>query len=122
MLFSPMMVYDEWTAGSDDLANWVKDRRNNGLCVEPTESVQSKFRVIADYVNRTYEQPQAQRFLEGADPWVIAQAKEDDATVVTHEKFVGPDSSRVKIPNICRQFNVDWCDLYSMLRALRARF
>ncbi len=42
-------------------------------------------------------------------------------TVVTFEKRVGPNSTKVKIPNICEQFNVDYCDLFHMMRQLGAR-
>ena len=56
------------------------------------------------------------RFLDRADPWVIAHAIVNGGTVVTHEKR-NPDASyKVKIPNMCERFNVNYIDAYQMLR------
>jgi len=63
-----------------------------------------------------------QHFLDGADPWIIAQAKVRGDVVVTHEKLVNDESTKVKIPNICVQFGVKYVDTYKMLRELGARF
>lgn len=122
VLNSSMFVCDELTEGSDDLAEWAKLRKDTGLFVAPSEVVQVTFRQIADYVNANFPQPQAEAFLDGADPWVIAEAKVGSAIVVTHEVLVPPNSSKVKIPNICQQFQVDCRNVYQMLRELNARF
>ena len=42
--------------------------------------------------------------------------------VVTFEKLVPPNSEKVKIPNICEEFDVDYCTLYDMLDRLGAKF
>ncbi|MCB0596496.1 MAG: DUF4411 family protein [Lewinellaceae bacterium] len=65
---------------------------------------------------------EANDFLSGADPWVIAQAKVEGAKVITMEKLVGSESKKVKIPNICIEFDVEWLSTYQLLRALGARF
>ncbi len=38
------------------------------------------------------------------------------------EKLVPPNSKKVKIPNICRAFEVEWLDTYQLLSELGARF
>ena len=44
-------------------------------------------------------------------------------TVVTHEKLItDPNHKKVKIPNICEQFGVDYTDTYSFLRSTGAIF
>ncbi len=70
----------------------------------------------------SYAEPNRNLFLSGADPWLIAKAKVLDATVVTHETLVGPDSKKVKIPNVCRHFETRCCDIYDLLDRLSARF
>ena len=122
VICSPMLVHDEIAVGNNGLATWVKQRLGSGLFVQPSPAVQAVVGQIADYVNATYPLHRAQEFLAGADSWVIAQAKIDSAIVVTHETLVPSDSSKVKIPNICQQFGVDWVDVFKMLRDLNARF
>lgn len=88
ILFSPSLVYQELAAGNDELADWVKARKNTGFFVEPDMAAQLVMQQIADYVSLNYLTPQAQDFLSGADPWVVAQAKVTGAIVVTHEVLV----------------------------------
>ncbi len=121
-LYSTETVYDELTDGNDELAEWVKERRNRGFFISHSEEVQKKFPQIADYIYSTYEPPHAESFLSGADPWVIAQALADNSTVVTREATVSPYSKKVKIPNICNEFGVRCIDTFTMLRESGAQF
>lgn len=122
ILCSSMKVYDELTEGNDELATWIRERRESGLFVLPDAQVQAKFREIADYVNGHYDNANCGLFLGRADPWVIAHASQDGATVVTHETLVGSNSKKVKIPNVCNHFAVLWVDPYGMLRDLKPKF
>lgn len=122
VLYSSMFVCDELTDGNDDLSEWARLRKDRGMFIPPNEVVQATFRQIADYVNANFPQPQAQAFLDGADPRVIAEAKVGSPIVVAHEIHVPPNSSRVKILNICQQFQVACHNVYQMLRDLNAGF
>ena len=114
------LIYGELVAGvQDDLAQWIRDRRYSGLVVEPDVEVQSALTEIADYVAQNFPPNRAAEFLREADPWVIAHASVTDGIVVTQEAQVPPNSTRVKIPNICEQFGVPWINMYQMLRELR---
>lgn len=42
-------------------------------------------------------------------------------TMVTHEVLVPPTSQKIKIPNICRQFNVPYISSFDLLDALNAK-
>jgi predicted nucleic acid-binding protein len=121
-IFSSWMVYEELFAGEDELADWVHERREKGYFVKPGKDVQNEFQTIANYVSNKYPSHNIRYFLIGADPWVIAHAKAEDATVVTHEIKVSDDSNKIKIPNICAYFKVKCIDPYKMLRELKARF
>lgn len=120
---SSSLVYRELVDRTDDdLAIWARQHRNSGLFVEPDELVQGALAEIARYVIGHYPTHEARFFLSAADPWVIAHAKVDAGTVVTFERMVGRDSKRVKIPNVCAQFEVKYTNLWEMLRALNASF
>ncbi|MCO6489519.1 MAG: DUF4411 family protein [Phaeodactylibacter sp.] len=121
-LFSSFMVHQEIIAGTDDLAIWAKARNNTGLFEPPSADAQRIFGAISNYVLSNYTPAEANFFLQGADPWVIAQAQAENAKVVTMEKLVGANSKKVKIPNICNEFGVDWLNTYQLLRELQARF
>jgi len=121
IIYSSTLVYKELTEGTDNLADWVKDRKDTSLFVEPCEKVQKAFQKIADYVSQSYNEPSAKVFLDRADPWIIAQAKIDKAVVVTHEILVPNNSFKAKIPNICKQFGVSYVNTYEMLRRLKAK-
>jgi hypothetical protein len=60
--------------------------------------------------------------LAKADPWIIAKAQCLGATVVTHESVVAPNARKVKVPNICQQFDVTCINTFQFLRELNARF
>jgi len=121
-VYSTVTVYSELTEGNDELAQWARDRRDSGLFVDHDERVQSAFHEIANYINTHYDRHHSEAFLDGADPWVIAQAQTDQATVVTREAVVNTHSRKVKIPNICRVFEVNCIDTFSMLRNAGASF
>ena len=53
---------------------------------------------------------------------MIATAKTLDATVVTQEVTVPEDSKKVKIPNICNEFEVDYCNTFELLEILGVKF
>ncbi len=112
----------ELTDYKDELADWAKDQRNSSFFVDPDANVQAIFREIADHVNDYYLSPQAKDFLDGADPWVIAHAKCDLGTVVTWERKGGQGSKKVRIPNICEAFEVEWVNPCQMFRELGISF
>lgn len=119
---SPYEVFRELANFGDELSNWVKVYRDGNLFYDPDECVQEYLREIVDYVNDNYQEAQAREFLDDADPWAIAHAAADNGIVVTLEVPVGPESFKVKIPNICREFNVSCTTTFQMLRELGAEF
>jgi hypothetical protein len=122
ILFSSTEVYRELVEGKDELEAWVRARKNEPMFVAPDEVAQKVYADIAEHVVKQYPQQQAQKFLSGADGWVIAQAKTSDAIVITHEVKVEQNSNKPKIPNVCEVFGVAFMNLYQMLRMLGAKF
>ena len=115
----PTMVYGELLDVQDDLAAWAQERRASGLFVQPPEQVQETYREVLGYVMQRYPENQARRrFLNRADPWVIAHAIVQGGTVVSLEGRDPSASRQVKVPNVCDHFEVLCVDTYQMLRDL----
>jgi hypothetical protein len=85
---SIVTVYDELANGNDDLAEWIKDRREDGRFLDVSDTpTQEAFRELAAAVqNGSYHAAAKANFLAKADPWLIAKARVTGAVVVTHEK------------------------------------
>ena len=115
---SPIKVCAELTRGRDQLSRWASRMRSRGLFISPDRSVQLCFGEVAAFVQSAYEAPYAAKFLEDADPWVIAHALEGRGTVVTHEILAAGNCKVVKIPNVCAHFNVRYAAPYPAFRNL----
>ena len=121
----PKMVYQEIVNNEeprDDLANWIKNRRQSGLFVDPEADVLKAMNEVADPVIANYGQQHAGHFLSGADPWLIAHAIHGKGIVVTHESAKRPDAKTARIPDVCDAFKVPCIDTYEMLDRLGADF
>jgi len=109
-------------SGRDDaIAQWAGRQREAGtLFYDPDDAVLQNYTKIADYVHSTCDQSEGDRFLDGADPWVIAHAMiGNGAVAVSQEKLVGAQSKQVKIPNICGYFSIACVKTEALLRDLR---
>lgn len=122
-LCSIEMVYDEVSKSDDNFSSWIKSRREYFLNVDDAET-QSVFTNIAQSVmeNSVYKDTEKAKFLGVADPFLIAKAKTLDAVIVTHEVLVPENSTKVKIPNICRSFDIKHLNTFELLELLNAKF
>lgn len=113
-------VYDEILEMEDELATWCRTRKDRGIYVMPDQEVAGRYVRIVEFVDGhdRYGRHHKNRFLAKADPWLIAQAWQDETLVVTMEVKVARNSTKPKIPNICEHFGVRWIDTYEMLRRL----
>ena len=120
------MVYDEIVKGeepTDDLAQWIKNRRQSGLFVPPDKHVQEiEMRTVVDYVQGNYEQYHVADFLGGANPWLVAHALNSGGVVVTHESKRHPNARKVRIPDVCGALHIRSSNVFDMLEALGADF
>jgi predicted nucleic acid-binding protein len=119
---SPDLVYEEILKLDDELAAWAKAHRKLLFAV-PDDLTQQTFAEIAELVTTFYEPHHAEKFLSGADPWVIAYARAHQLRVVTQESLKneqkganGKFPGAVKIPNICKHTGVQYQDTFAMLR------
>jgi hypothetical protein len=123
LLCSISSVYDELAYYGDDLTIWVKDRKDHFIPISDDDT-QNKYSEIVQFVYDLEGKNPAKvaNFLSKADPWLIAKACTSGATIVTHERLVDDNCKDIKIPNICKDFNVQYMSTFQLLQTLKARF
>jgi hypothetical protein len=122
-LASVSLVYDEIKGFGDELSTWVKSRKEQFLDISD-DATQAKFAEIAQHVAelQNLKPGNLESFLGGADPWLIAKAKTIGAAVVTHEVLAPESARKIKVPNVCKIFGVDYLNTFQLLRRLEACF
>ena len=119
-IFSIDFIARELAKGNDELADWAKSNKN--LFIETSDvETQMVYIEIVNYVNDNYSEAEARKFLDVADPWLIAKCKTMNATLVTKE-VLAKGAKKVKIPNICEIFEVKYMQTHEMIRALGVQF
>lgn len=120
-------VYDEVVKGDDELSEWMIDVAKDSKlsCAEP--NVIAKYREILMYVQNSgfYKAKALSEWssLQVADPWLIASAIVHKQTIVTFETPNGNlnanyPSSRPKIPDVSKAFDVECKNLFEIMRVL----
>ena len=118
---SVSQVGDELIDGTDDLAEWAKERKDS-LFPAPDSSVLGALtKVSAWAMSGGFDPAAANTFLQIADSFLVAAALAEGHVVVTHEL---PSNSlkKIKIPTACLSLGVPNCSPYHMQRKERARF
>ena len=117
-------VLDEVLAGNDELTTWMKANVATLSVASSDGLVIAAYRQMAAWVqcNQQFNPAAKAEFLDSADGWVAAYASVHNATVVTLETLDPNIQKRVKLPNVCRRFNVDYIDTFEMLRRLGIQF
>ena len=112
-------VEREIMQGHDDLAVWFQENVIGGIAGNGEKYILP----VRDLVimNSQYKDEYKKSFLSVADPWLIAAAKAGEHTVVTLEVLPAANTTKVKIPDICRQMGVRFMHLFDMMRELQIR-
>ena len=119
-LRSPRNVLREIEESKDELTTWARGEGRD-LFVEAAKDEQQAVGDISQYVLDNYPTAEAHAFLAKADPWVIGHALIDKGIVITQETKVTSISKKVKIPNVCDHFKVDWFDTFALLKRLKVK-
>jgi predicted nucleic acid-binding protein len=120
-IFIPEEVYKEIVRTEDDLSKWLKN--SNIPIREISERVIACLRKIyaTNPIHRNLVDNIKGRSL--ADPWVIAHAINEEATVVTKEaKITALNSNRIKIPNVCDNMGVRCMNDFEFIAELGIKF
>jgi len=115
-------VADELSNHGDDLSEWVS-RQDTTFFLPPDGEVIRARQKISEWAScQNFGTSYVADFVNGADAWLVAHALVHDATVVTQEKLVTAESTKIKIPNVCENFEVPCINIFEMLHRLGARF
>ena len=121
------LVKDEITKGEDSLSEWLKKISIGSFVDHRDGAIVGKYSEILQYIQTAgcYNSNALIKWSQNnvADPWLIATAKICNYTIITFEKPVGSLSDRnpsgnPKIPDICTKFEVEYNDLFYMMRQL----
>ena len=122
IIFSVQKVKEELITGTDELAQWARNRHGE-FFLTPDENVIIAMREISRWTSsREFPERETARFLDNADYFLVAHALAHDFAVVTREKFVNPPTNKIKIPNVCDVFGIDFLSPFELLRREKARF
>ncbi|MDY0164967.1 MAG: DUF4411 family protein [Thermoguttaceae bacterium] len=124
-VFSIDKIEDELAAGHDSLSNWATDTAQNTFFKRTADKrVADAFTEMIKWVqaDKQFTVEAKARFASVADGWLIAYAKTNALIVVTRETYVPDVKVRVPIPNVCLEFDVEFCNTFEMLRDLKVQF
>ena len=120
-IFISELVYEEITRTEDDLSKWLKGSNIpiHKIDEPVTRCLQSIF--SHNPLHKNLVDNTKARSL--ADPWVIAHAINEKATVVTkEEKVTALNSKKIKIPNVCENMGVRWINDFEFINELGIKF
>jgi hypothetical protein len=116
-IIAPREVLNELKRKDDEVASWAKTRAE--LFVEPSGQVQSEAGIILAMLPNP-------GIRDGADPFVVAEAKVRRMTVVTYEgrSFSGVPTKNwsKRMPGICQKVGVECRTVPEALAMLGASF
>lgn len=109
----------------DELSTWCTNNIDSNFFVD-TSSCVDKYGEIAIWThsNAQYIQNAKDEFLKTdlADPWLIAYAIKNGCIIVTHETSDPNAKKRIKIPEPCVHFGIQYMTPIQMFRSLRESF
>jgi predicted nucleic acid-binding protein len=120
-IFIPELVYVEIIRTEDDLSKWLKESKIPIHKISEPVTICLKKIYAADPAHKNLVDNTKARSL--ADPWVIAHALHENATVVTkEEKVTALNSNKIKIPNVCDNMGIRWINDFQFIDELDIKF
>lgn len=121
-LASVRAVYDEIMDGKkdDELVKWAKDMPPSFWLADTSESLTTitKLGGWANDKERSYSEAAKAEFMASADLRLIAQASATGGVVVTRETSAPDAKKRVKIPDVCRAFDIPCLQPFPVYQSL----
>jgi hypothetical protein len=123
-------VKDEIFKNDDQLKKWIESNIPEDFFKSTeTEEVLIKYREVVQWANsRTdhYIKKAIDDFLryKNADAWVVAYALSinENCVIITQEKSEPNRKSKIKIPEVCDAFKIQYMNIIEMFRALGETF
>jgi len=116
---STLSVFHELAQGNDQLTDWVTERKDSDWWLDDTDQATQLFyaEIAAWVMSQDFKPAAKDKFLDEADPWLIAKARVLGVRVVTHEGFNPERKNKVTIPVVCEYFGVDYLDTFELIRS-----
>jgi Domain of unknown function (DUF4411) len=117
-------VKAEIDQGGDALAAWINAEITHGFASSADAAVVTAYRTVMTWAtgHSRFTQAAKSEFARAADGWLVAYAMANSCILVTHEQLNDAIKKRIKIPNACKDMNVQYCNTFEMLRRLGERF
>lgn len=117
-------VKEEIYQGSDELTDWLKEHHDAFIQKDMNDDsvVLSYGKVIQSVMDKDiYTSAAKADFASVADSWICAHALAKGYVVVTQETYDPNIKKRVKIPNVCKEFDVEYINMIQFLREIGMR-
>ncbi len=119
-------VNDEILKGDDALKSWAQRELSNYFLSTKQPLVLEAYAKVVQWAQKQpqYTSRAKDVFMEEkeADAWIVAFALAHKATIVTHEAYSPEAQKTIPIPNACREFSINYCDTFEMLKQLKFKF
>jgi predicted nucleic acid-binding protein len=120
-VFLPEAIYDEIITTEDKLAKWLQQSKI------PVHPIDAK---VSECLKKIYAHNPSHQYIvssngvhSAGDPWVIAHAMNNNATVVTKEiKDVYTKPTKIKIPHVCDNMGIRWINDFQFVEELEIEF
>lgn len=117
-VFIPQLVYEEVVRTEDALSKWLKASKIP--IAKISEPVTLNIRRILNDYPQLVDNTKARSI---ADPWVVAHAVNENATVVTkEEKVTALNARKIKIPNVCDNIGIRCINDFQLIEELNIKF
>ena len=122
-LFGVDRVRDE-IKSPKELVAWLRRHWRGAFASTRHPEIASVFAEMQRWVqsNDQFLPAAKHEFAQTADAWLAAYAKAHNAIVVTNEVYNQNTKKKVPLPNLCKQFDVEYCNTIDMLRGLGVTF
>ncbi len=113
-------VHKELRDGGNQLAQWSGQRADEFFLPADGSVISAATRISTWVGGLDFKSSAVKQFESSADLYLVAHALAKNLVVVTHEKK-RQSKKRVKIPNVCERFHVEYMNPFEMLRLEGAR-
>lgn len=127
MIYTLSEVKKEILEKGDEIRDWIEQANVPATFVQNmTDAGIQNYADMQKWVSRHphFSPSEKSEFAEKrTDGYLVAHAKATNMVVVTQEKLIiDPNTTKIKIPNLCQQFGVKYTNLFDMLKQLNVRF
>lgn len=117
-------VKEEIFNGDDELSDWLRENQScfiqkNMSDIDVINAYSKIIQNVADDFN--YREAAKEEFARVADSWICAHALAHEYVVVTEETYEPDGKKRVKIPNICRDYGIEYINMLQFFRNIEVK-